>query len=71
MTQTYKTREGDTVDSIAWKAFGRVTSAMLRAVLEANPGLADRGASLPAGVDVVLPDMPAQDVAKPSVVLWK
>lgn len=67
---TYETRAGDVVDDIAFRHYGLEHPEVLRAVFEANPGLADRGAILPAGVRVILPD-----VAKPvgtlqAVSLW-
>ncbi len=51
----YLTSDGDTADLIAWRQYqsrdGRVTERLL----EANPGLADLGPILPAGVSVFLP----------------
>ena len=41
-TAFYRTRDGDAVE----------------AVLEANPGLADHGARLPAGLSIALPPEP-------------
>ena len=68
--QTYRTRDGDTVDAIAWRQYGRVDAAVLRAVLEANPGLADRGAALPPGIDVTLPDIDQAASTRQGVKLW-
>jgi len=50
----YRTVEGDTVDAIAWKHYGRESAAL--AILEANPRLADHGPVLPAGVEIDLPE---------------
>lgn len=55
MADTYRTREGDTLDWICWKRYGRTTGRVVEAVLAANPGLADRGPVLPAGIDITLP----------------
>lgn len=52
----YRTREGDMVDWICWKHYGRQAGAV-EAVLEANPGLADYGAILPSNVIITLPDI--------------
>jgi len=49
-------RQGDTVDAICWRHYGR-TDGTVEAVLEANAGLADFGAVLPAGTVVFLPDL--------------
>lgn len=65
---TYRTKDGDTVDWICWTHYGR-SAGTTEAVLEANPGLADWGDRLPAGVAVVLPDLPAPNRRR-VVRLW-
>lgn len=65
---TYRTKDGDTVDWICWKHYGR-SSGTCEAVLDANPGLADTGDVLPAGVLVMLPDLPEPNRAY-TVRLW-
>lgn len=67
---TYITRAGDTVDSIAWRQYGRVNPAILQAVLDANQGLADHGPLLPAGVEMQLPDIAVQETVEAGVTLW-
>lgn len=42
----------------------------VEAVLEANPGLADRGPVLPAGVRIELPDLADQPPESGAVRLW-
>lgn len=71
--QVYKTRDGDVLDGIMYEAYGSCTNAMLRAVLAANPGIADRGAVLPAGISVNLPDNVASDdsQSRRGVTLWE
>lgn len=66
---TYITRSGDTADYIAWKYYGRQDSQTVEQVLAANPGLADRGPSLPPGISVELPDLVTPTV-KPGLKLW-
>ncbi|WP_225775916.1 tail protein X [Pseudomonas sp. Marseille-Q5115] len=63
--------QGDTVDAICWRAYGR-TAGVVEAVLEANPGLAELGAVLPHGTEVVLPDEApqAQQSESQMVNLW-
>lgn len=69
MALKYTTREGDTADLIAWKHYGRLEGRMVERLLEANPGLADYGPILPAGVIVQLPEVAPQDKVD-GVRLW-
>ncbi len=63
----YRTKQGDTVDHICWRFYGD-TLAVQR-VLEANPGLADRGTTLPGGLVIELPKR--TEKTKPATVrLW-
>ena len=57
MSQEYRTRQGETVDYIAWKYYGR-QNGTAEAILEANPGLASYGPILPAHIILILPDPP-------------
>ncbi len=56
----YQTRQGDTVDYIAWKHYGR-TQETVESIFRANPELADQGPVLPPGLLVFLPDNPEPD----------
>ncbi len=56
MSATYRCRQGDMLDWICWKHYGRTRDAV-EAVLEANAGLADYGPVLPAGLEITLPDL--------------
>lgn len=49
----YTTKDGDMLDRICWKHYG--TESTVTEVLETNPGLADLGAVLEAGVEIILP----------------
>lgn len=51
----YTTKAGDTADSIAFAYYGTLAGQAVEKLLAANPGLADRGPVLPAGVTVALP----------------
>lgn len=66
--RTVVTEEGDTVDLLAWRAYGDERHA--RDVWRANPGLAARGAVLPAGVTVRLPAREDLDAPSPYPDLW-
>lgn len=57
MTTTYITREGDSVDYIAWKFYGSTSNQVVESVLAANRGLADYGALLPANLTITLPEV--------------
>ncbi|NKC15884.1 MAG: phage tail protein [Gammaproteobacteria bacterium] len=64
----YRTHDGDMVDAICWRHYGRQSGAV-EIVLEANPGLADAGVTLPAGVLIQLPTLPEPRAAQ-TVRLW-
>ena len=65
----YVTQDGDTVDGITWKQYGTRAGLIMEKVLSANPGLADYGPVLPAGLKVNLPDF-VQPVVQKSVKVW-
>lgn len=68
--KVHSTTDGDAVDEIAWLNYGVVNDAVLRAVLAANPGIAGAGALLPAGMQIVLPDISTEPLPSASVTLW-
>ncbi len=61
--------QGDTVDAICWRYYGR-TAGVTEAVLDANPGLADLGPVIPHGTAVTLPDAAPQAEQRQVVSLW-
>lgn len=65
----YRSKDGDTADSIAWAVYGRQDGRLVEALLEANPGLADLGPVLPAGLRLSVPDAP-EPVVTQGVRLW-
>lgn len=69
MAEQKRTQQNDTVDAICWRHYGR-TAGVVEAVLDANPGLADRGAVLPAGVLVTLPELQTTAPERQMVNLW-
>lgn len=69
MSTKYITREGDTVDFVAFKYYGTLDGNVTEKVLDANPGLAARGAALPDGVEIVLPVI-EQPTTTRGVKLW-
>jgi phage tail protein X len=66
----YTTRQGDTVDYICWRYYGTERGGTTEAVLEANPGLAQRGPVLPAGLVITLPAITLPGKTAKLVELW-
>lgn len=58
MTVVYSTKQGDVLDDVVNRYYGDTLNGIVELVLEANTGLADYGPSLPAGVEITLPDRP-------------
>ncbi len=67
--QYYQSKEGDVIDAIVWAHYGRQGARIVEQVIEVNPGLADRGPVLPAGVRIALPPIADAEPA-PTVRLW-
>lgn len=70
MALTYLSRQGDCLDEIAFNQYGQCSAETLAAVLLANPGIADLGPLLPAGLQIVLPDAAPVTTTVPGVSLW-
>lgn len=66
--EVYTTVDGDSVDLIAFNRFGR-SAGLTEDILAANPGLAQRGPVLPAGLQIRIP-LPAQRDRVQSTRLW-
>lgn len=60
---TYRTIEGDTADAICHRVFGE-TAGLTEALLEANPGLADKGPVFAAGLVLQLPEAPKTETRR-------
>ena len=69
MSNTYTTRQGETVDLACLGHYGR-TEKVVEAVLEANPGLAALGVVLPLGTTIIMPAMPSTTTQPRLVSLW-
>lgn len=54
MAKTWKTRDGDMVDLIAFETLGDEDART--AIHDANPTLADHGLILPSGLIIVIPE---------------
>lgn len=69
MAEQKRTQQNDTVDALCWRHYGR-TAGVVEAVLDANPGLADKGPMLPSGLLVTLPELQAAAPERQMVNLW-
>lgn len=69
MTVTVRAQQNDTVDALCWRHYGR-TAGVTEAVLEANPGLADHGPTLPQGLAVQMPEVPTTAPHREAMNLW-
>lgn len=69
MALEYRTSDGDTADYIAFRHYGTTDHGVVEKLLQANPGLADRGPLLPPNVMVILPEIDTTDKVQ-GVRLW-
>ena len=56
MAATYRTKEGDTIDYIAYQYYGHTNNLVVEKILEENQQLAEQPAVLPQGIMIILPD---------------
>lgn len=66
---SHVTVKGEMVDLICRRVYGD-ESGFVERVLAANPGLADRGAVLPGGVVIELPEIAPQFAELPVIGLF-
>lgn len=55
----YTTRQDDVLDDVVARYYGDTENRIVETVLESNPGLADHGPILPAGIAIEFPARPA------------
>ena len=60
----FRSRDGDTVSLILWLALQRDDDEAEEALYDINPGLEQYGPVLPAGIDIVLPELSATEPTK-------
>lgn len=63
------TLDGETLDFVIFRVFGRVNEGLLEQTYQLNPDLAEYGTVLPVGVVVKLPEVPATQ-ENPTIHLW-
>lgn len=66
--EDYVTKQGDSVDLIAFERFG-TSSGTTERILDANPGLADYGPILPMGLVIKIP-VPTKADRAPGINIW-
>lgn len=64
MATTYITKDADMVDLIAFNHYG--DEAGRKAIYDANPGLADVGLELLAGMEITIPEWTKSDPETPT-----
>jgi phage tail protein X len=69
LSTRYLTRAGDMLDLISWRHYG-FHAGTAEAILATNYSLSARPAVLPAGLTIVLPDLPQPRATLPAVRLW-
>ncbi|KJK06251.1 MULTISPECIES: tail protein X [Pseudomonas] len=67
MAMTCRTADGDVLDTLCQHYYGHLNGCV-EAVLAANQGLAEHVQPFRAGIQIVLPDLPA--AAEAMVQLW-
>ena len=68
MAISYRTKQGDMIDMICHRQYGRSVGAV-EAVLEANRDLSLRSAIMPPGIEIILPDLAPIPTPQP-IKLW-
>lgn len=68
MSNTYITRDGETLDAIAWRVYG--TEQAVHLIVAANQHAAQLPLSLPAGIQLRLPDAPPASAPVSTIRLW-
>ena len=58
MPQTAITQQRDTLDLVVFRTIGVVNEGLLEETHELNPAVSNYGATLPYGIEVIVPDAP-------------
>lgn len=70
MARTITTTQGDMVDKIALRAYGRRDGTTTALVLQANSALCHQPVRQPSGLVIIIPPAPATITAR-RVKLWR
>lgn len=66
----YRTKDGDMLDRICWQYYERQDARVVEKVLEANPGLGDKGPVFDSGLTITLPDLDPEPAETSTIRLW-
>ena len=61
---------GDSVNLLLYRELGRCDDAAEEVLWRLNPELAEQGAVVPAGVNVIVPELETQPTANQPVSAW-
>lgn len=67
---TYLSKQNDILDDVVFRFYGDTDGRIVERVLEANPGLADHGPVLPAGIEIELPERDPSPPVQTLTRLW-
>lgn len=65
----YLTKDGDTLDEIAYRYYGNTNNKVVENIIEENFGITNLAPILPAGILIELPEV-KQSTEKRKVKLW-
>jgi phage tail protein X len=65
----YRTKDGDVLDALCLTHYGARAGAT-ELVLDANPGLGQRGPVYPSGILITFPDLPSEAPEAATIKLW-
>lgn len=70
MPITYRSKQGEVLDHIVWRAYRGLKPGLVETVLAANPHLSRPPIVLPMGTLVTLPDIASNATPPATVKLW-
>ena len=62
--------QNEAIDAIIYRVLGTVDETLLDEAFDLNPDIAEWGLVIPAGVTVVVPDLPASPTTKGVIRLY-
>lgn len=69
MSTIYTCSDGETIDLVAFRHYGKTSDGVVEQVLLANPGLGDKDPVLLAGDQIIMPVI--ENINEPEIVsLW-
>lgn len=70
MATTVTTVDGDSLDALCWKHYGRQDQRIVERVLEHNQDLAEQGLIYRTGLTIELPDLDTEVTENDRIHLW-